>query len=93
MIAAHNKNELIGRSIYDFLIFDSNNNIKEIRKGLQKNVATSSIVVRLKRLDGKIIFFEVTSELSQYEGKEIILSIGKDVTDDKKTNRFPTTEV
>ena len=84
MIAAHNKNELIGRSIYDFLIFDSNNNIKEIRKGLQKNVATSSIVVRLKRLDGKIIFFEVTSELSQYEGKEIILSIGKDVTDDKK---------
>ncbi|MCM3239013.1 ATP-binding protein [Heyndrickxia oleronia] len=84
MIAAHNKNELIGRSIYDFLIFDSNNDIKEIRKGLQKNVATSSIVVRLKRLDGKIIFFEVTSELSQFEGKEIILSIGKDVTDDKK---------
>ncbi|WP_260472085.1 ATP-binding protein [Bacillus canaveralius] len=90
MAAAKNKEELIGRSIFDFLPREEDDLVKErIEQVYKEKKPLINFEHRVTRLDGKSIFFEESSLYILFEGKEAVLSIGKDITDRKeKTERL-----
>ncbi|PLR76610.1 PAS domain-containing sensor histidine kinase [Bacillus sp. V3-13] len=90
MAAARSKEELIGRSIFDFLPREEDDLVKErIEQVYKEKKPLMNFEHRVTRLDGKTIFFEESSLYILFEGKEAVLSIGKDITDRKeKTERL-----
>jgi two-component system sporulation sensor kinase A len=86
MLGAQKKEEILGKSIYDFI----NPNFRELamkrlKQLREENKPTNNVGQKLIRLDEKIIFVEISSRSIIYEGKEATLSIVKDITDKKKT--------
>ena len=85
MAGYERREDMIGKNLLDFILPDQNDRFndrfKQVRK--EKSPATS-IEYKAKRLDGSTFFFEVTSLIVSFGGKEAILSIGKDITDRKE---------
>jgi two-component system sporulation sensor kinase A len=84
MIGAQKKEEIIGRSFYDFI----NPNYKEIAKKRMEELrtekkVTNTVEQKLIHLDNKTIYIEISSRSIIYEGKKVILSVFKDITDKK----------
>lgn len=81
MIGANSKEDLIGKSIYDFVDVELEERIEERLKQVKlEKRPLNNIEHRVKHLDGSIFFFEVSSLSIVFGGKESILSIGKDIT-------------
>ncbi|MBD1381468.1 ATP-binding protein [Metabacillus arenae] len=82
MMCAQDKNDLINCSVYEFIIPEYKERAAERIKQAQKTKKPlMSIEHKIRRLDGKIIFFEVSSMRIMYSGKEATLTIGRDITD------------
>ncbi|OLN22029.1 PAS domain-containing sensor histidine kinase [Domibacillus antri] len=85
MLAAQEKNEVIGRSVFSFILADyqqlSTQHIEEVYKEKQPVMQSEK---ELKRLDGKVIACEVSSLYIVFEGGEAVLSIIKDLTEQKE---------
>jgi two-component system sporulation sensor kinase A len=86
MLGVQRKNEVLGKFIYDLIYSNYYQELATIRLKhlLEKRILTSNVGQKLLRLDGEIIFVEVSSRVITFEGKEAILSTVKDVTDKKK---------
>jgi len=84
MIGATSKEDIIGKSIYEFIDPEYEERIQERVKQIKKeNCPLNSIEHRIKRFDGSMFFFDVSSLSIVFGGKEAVLSIGKDVTSRK----------
>jgi PAS domain S-box-containing protein len=84
MIGANSKEDLIGKSIYDFVDLEYEERIEERLKQVKlEKRPLNNIEHRVKHLDGSMFFFEVSSLSIVFGGKECILSIGKDITSRK----------
>ncbi|MBZ5753851.1 MULTISPECIES: ATP-binding protein [Metabacillus] len=86
MLGAQKKDDILGKSIYDFINPNYHERaMKRLKQLCEENIQTSNVGQKLIRLDKKIIFVEVSSRSILYEGKEATLSIVKDITDKKET--------
>jgi PAS domain S-box-containing protein len=84
MIGANSKEDLIGKSIYDFVDLEYEERVEERLKQVKlEKRPLNNIEHRIKHLDGSMFFFEVSSLSIVFGGKECILSIGKDITSRK----------
>ncbi|WP_026572812.1 ATP-binding protein [Bacillus sp. UNC438CL73TsuS30] len=81
MARAKNKEELIGRPIFDFLVPDYQDRARERFKQIQKEKSpVNTIEYKAKRLDGSTFFFEVSSMYIVFGGQKAVLSMGKDIS-------------
>ncbi|MGM0878265.1 MAG: ATP-binding protein [Bacillota bacterium] len=86
MLGAQKKDDILGKPIYDFINLNYQGlAMKRLKQLREENKPTNNVEQKLIRLDGKIIFVEVSSRSIIYEGKEATLSIVKDITDKKET--------
>jgi PAS domain S-box-containing protein len=85
MIGAADREELIGKSLFDFIVPEyidrSLERYKQVKKEKQP---LYTIEYKAKRLDGTTFFFEVSSLKIVFGGQEAILSIGKDISERKE---------
>ncbi|CAH2716053.1 Sporulation kinase E [Neobacillus rhizosphaerae] len=82
MVGATQKDEVIGKSIFDFIVPEYENRLLERFKQIKKaKQPVNTIEYKAKRLDGTLFFYEVSSLFIVFGGKEAILSIGKDITE------------
>jgi len=90
MIGAEKLEDLMGKSILDFIAPEYRSRMLERFKQIKKEKQpVHTIDYKAKRLDGSIFLFEVSSLLIVFGGKEAILSIGKDITEKiEETNRL-----
>ncbi|WP_280166623.1 ATP-binding protein [Priestia aryabhattai] len=86
MLGAQRKSEILGRSIHTFIYSKDYQELatKRLKQLLEKSILSSNVEQKLLRLDGKVIFVEVSSRVIIFEGKEAILSTVKDVTDKRQ---------
>ncbi|MGG1397370.1 ATP-binding protein [Bacillus salipaludis] len=85
MAKAKSKEELIGRSILDFIVPEYQGRAIERSKQIHKEKrSVKTIEYKAKRLDGSSFFFEVTSMYIVFGGQEAVLSIGKDISERKE---------
>ncbi|MED4224668.1 ATP-binding protein [Neobacillus cucumis] len=85
MAGYERREEMIGKSILDFIIPEYNDRLTERLKQVNKEkTPVNTIEYKAKRIDGSIFFFEVTSLFISFGGENAILSIGKDITDRKE---------
>ncbi|HSO57235.1 MAG TPA: ATP-binding protein [Paenisporosarcina sp.] len=81
MIGAARKEEIIGKSILDFIDPEYEERIQErIQQVKKEKRPLNNIEHRIKRSDGSMFFFEVSSMNIIFGEKEAVLSIGKDIT-------------
>jgi two-component system, sporulation sensor kinase A len=86
IIGAQKKDDLLGKFVSDFVDFHYQElAMKRLKQLFEENKPTNSAEQKLIRLDGKIIFVEISSRSIIYEGKEATLSTVKDITDTKET--------
>ncbi|MBI0577973.1 PAS domain S-box protein [Neobacillus cucumis] len=79
------KEELIGKSIFDFIVPEYQERARERYKQINKEKQpVNTIEYKAKRLDGSTFFFEVSSMYIMFGGEEAVLSIGKDISERKK---------
>lgn len=84
MLKASKKDDLIGTSIFDYLVPDYvDRSIERIKLAKKEKKPLSHLEYRLKRLDGTIIIYEVSSLSIIFGGKEAVLTIGRDITEQK----------
>lgn len=77
-----NREEIIGKTIFDFIVPEYENRLLERFKQIKKaKQPLNTIEYKVKRFDGSMFFFEVSSLLIVFGGKEAVLSIGKDITE------------
>ena len=85
---ATNPAEITGRSIFDFVHPDyneiANSRIEQIYKERKKVPQSEMKVIRL---DGRVIEVETTGIYITYSGKPAVLSVVRDVTEQKEANR------
>ncbi|MFE8065233.1 MULTISPECIES: ATP-binding protein [Priestia] len=86
MLGAQRKSEILGRSIHAFIYSEDYQELatRRLKQLLEKSILSSNVEQKLLRLDGKIIFVEVSSRVIIFEGKEAVLSTVKDVTDKRQ---------
>jgi PAS domain S-box-containing protein len=85
MIGAENKNEVIGTSIFDYIVPEYKDRLKERLKQIKKEkMPLNNMEYKFKRLDGSTIFFEGSSLFIIFGGNDAILTIGKDITERKE---------
>ncbi|KKI92028.1 histidine kinase [Bacillus sp. SA1-12] len=85
MIGARDIDEIIGKSILDFIVPKYKERLLErIKQAKKEKKPLNNIEYQFKRLDGTIFFFEVSSMFIMFGEKEAVLSIGKDVTERRK---------
>ncbi|WP_455931414.1 ATP-binding protein [Priestia aryabhattai] len=86
MLGAQKKSEILGRSIHAFIYSEDYQELatRRLKQLLEKSILSSNVEQKLLRLDGKIIFVEVSSRVIIFEGKEAVLSTVKDVTDKRQ---------
>ncbi|MCH1626667.1 ATP-binding protein [Ferdinandcohnia quinoae] len=85
LVGAYSKSEVEGKSIYEFTLQDYKERVKErMVVVLKEERPLSSNEYKIKRLDGRKIFFEASSLHIMFGGKDAILTIGKDVTSRKQ---------
>lgn len=81
MVGAISKEEVIGKSIYDFIDPEYEERIEErVKQVMREKRPLTSIEHRMKRIDGMIFSVEGSSMCIQFGEKESVLSIGKDIT-------------
>ncbi|MDQ6595023.1 ATP-binding protein [Bacillus salipaludis] len=79
------KEELIGKSIFDFIVPEYQERAQERYKQINKEKQpVNTIEYKAKRLDGSTFFFEVSSMYIVFGGKEAVLCIGKDISERKE---------
>lgn len=82
MIGATKLEDVMGKSIFEFIIPDYNSRLLERFKQIKKEKQpVNTIEYKAKRLDGTPFFFEVSSLFIVFGGKDAVLSIGKDITE------------
>ncbi|MEY2193118.1 ATP-binding protein [Neobacillus sp. BF23-41] len=82
LIGATKLEDVMGKSIFEFIIPDYNSRLFERFKQIKKEKQpVNTIEYKAKRLDGTPFFFEVSSLFIVFGGKEAVLSIGKDITE------------
>lgn len=82
MIGASNPDEVLGRSVYEFLDLEYVERLQERIKLIKKEKQPlTNLEYKLKRLDGTKFFFEASPLLIVYGGEESILVVGKDITE------------
>ncbi len=87
MVGATSTDDLIGKSILDFIDPEYEECIQErIQQVKNKKQPLHSIEHRIKHFDGSMFIFEVSSLYIIFGGKEAVLSIGKDITIRKVEN-------
>ncbi|MGM0876408.1 MAG: ATP-binding protein [Bacillota bacterium] len=85
MIGAANKEEIIGKSILDFIVPEYKKRLLERIKQVKKeNLPLNNIEYKIKRFDGSMFFFEVSSLHIVFGANAAVLSIGKDITERKE---------
>ena len=85
MLRAQHKDEIIGKSIFDFIVPEYMDRLLERYKQIKKEKQPiHTIEYRAKRMDGTTFFFEVSSLSIVFGEKEAVLSIGKDITEKKE---------
>ncbi|QIZ11058.1 PAS domain S-box protein [Priestia megaterium] len=82
MIGATKLEDVMGKSIFEFIIPDYKSRLLERFKQIKKEKQpVNTIEYKAKRLDGTPFFFEVSSLFIVFGGKDAVLSIGKDITE------------
>lgn len=82
MIGATKLEDVMGKSIFEFIIPDYKSRLFERFKQIKKEKQpVNTIEYKAKRLDGTPFFFEVSSLFIVFGGKDAVLSIGKDITE------------
>lgn len=82
MVGASSLDEVIGRSVYEFLDQEYVERLQERIKLIKKEKRPlTNLEYKLKRLDGTKFFFEASPLLIVYGGKDSILVVGKDITE------------
>ncbi|MBT2729990.1 PAS domain S-box protein [Bacillus sp. ISL-75] len=82
MIGATKLEDVMGKSIFDFIVTDYENRLLERFKQIKKEKQpVNTIEYKAKRLDGTPFFFEVSSLFIVFGGKDAVLSIGNDITE------------
>lgn len=82
MIGATKLEDVMGKSIFEFIIPDYKCRLLERFKQIKKEKQpVNTIEYKAKRLDGTSFFFEVSSLFIVFGGKDAVLSIGKDITE------------
>jgi PAS domain S-box-containing protein len=82
MVGASSLDEVIGRSVYEFLDQEYVERLQERIKLIKKEKRPlTNLEYKLKRLDGSKFFFEASPLLIVYGGKDSILVVGKDITE------------
>jgi len=77
--------ELIGKSIMDFVHPDYQKTIKKgIQQSFERSKTTPLIEDKLVRPDGKVIFVETIATPITYRGKPAMLDMARDITERKK---------
>ena len=77
--------ELIGKSIMDFVHPDYQKTIKKrIQQSFERRKITPLIEDKLVRPDGKVIFVETIATPITYRGKPAMLDMARDITERKK---------
>jgi PAS domain S-box-containing protein len=85
MIGAKRKEEIIGTSILKYIFPEYTERLNERLKQVKKEThPLNNIEYKFIRLDGSVFVFEGSSMYITFEGKEAVLSIGKDVTERKE---------
>jgi two-component system, sporulation sensor kinase A len=86
MLGAPNKDDILGKYIYDFIdLHYQELAVKRLKGLLEENKPTNDVEQKLIRLDGKVIFVELSSRSIIYEGKEATVTTAKDITNKKET--------
>ncbi|MGF6949502.1 PAS domain S-box-containing protein [Neobacillus sp. B4I6] len=81
MIGATKLEDVMGKSIFEFIIPDYKSRLLERFNQIKKEkLPVNTIEYKAKRLDGTPFFFEVSSLFIVFGGKDAVLSIGKDIT-------------
>ncbi|MBT2707049.1 ATP-binding protein [Bacillus sp. ISL-47] len=85
MLGVEKKDQLIGRPIMDFIEPDYLSRFQERYRHIktEKNLLNDT-EYRIKRLDGKMRYVEVSSLYVDFEGNQAVLSIGTDISDKKE---------
>ncbi|MFP5109937.1 ATP-binding protein [Neobacillus sp. C211] len=82
MIGAIKLEDVMGKSIFEFIIPDYKSRLLERFNQIKKEkLPVNTIEYKAKRLDGTPFFFEVSSLFIVFGGKDAVLSIGKDITE------------
>lgn len=85
MIGASDKEEIIGKSIFDFIVTEYiDRSLERYTQVMKEKQPLYTIEYKAKRLDGSTFFFEVSSLNIVIGGQEAVLSIGKDITERKE---------
>lgn len=87
MMRVTSKDDLIGKSILDIIDPKYEERVQaRVQQVKNKKRPLNSIEHRIKRFDGSMFYFEVSSMSIIFGGKEAVLSIGKDITIRKAKN-------
>jgi PAS domain S-box-containing protein len=85
MVGASSKEDVIGKSILDYIIPEYKDRLMERVKLVKKEKQPINMSeYKFKRLDGTTFFFEASSLNIVFGGREAVLSIGKDITERKE---------
>lgn len=85
IIGAPSKEVLVGRSILEFIDREYLRRFQERYEYLKKErKLLNNTEYKFTRLDGKKVYFEVSSLFVNFEGSEAVLSIGMDISDKKE---------
>ena len=81
LIGANKKEDILGQSIYRIIHPNYQELARERLDQIHKNLkVTNNVDQKIVRLDGKVIYVEVSSRVIHYEGKRAFLSVLEDVT-------------
>lgn len=82
MIGATKLEDILGKSIFDFIVPDYKSRTLERYKQITKEKKpVNTIEYKARRMDGSTFLFEVSSLFIVFGGKEAVISIGKDITE------------
>lgn len=85
MVRAKQKEDVIGKTIMDFIVPEYKDRLLErFKQILKAKQPVNTIEYKARRLDGTTFFFESSSMNIVFGGKEAVLSIGQDITDRKE---------
>lgn len=85
MVGANNKNDVIGKSLLDFITPGYQERVYERMKLINKEKQPlSNIEYEVQRLDGVRFFFDGTSMSITFGERDAVLTIGKDITEKKE---------
>ena len=85
LLGAEKKEEILGQSIYRVIHPSYQEIARERLDQIRKNISvTNNVDQKIVRLDGKVIYVEVSSRLIHFEGKKAFLSVIEDVTHKKE---------